>query len=188
MLFRWYSARRDRPPGGFERCIVAAVPSVRRFAQFALARAGAVSACLDRDFGEPANLQAAYSFDNPMSGSVCPKLLPASANFPCAEFRDVQLKEFFGGSLIHKRAELLSRFPLILDGTDNFETLFLGHDFAFQSGLLVVYAAAGLPSMALTFLRCAAQTACPCLLAGNRRHACPGRTFSTLVGVLDRVN
>jgi len=60
--------------------------------------------------------------------------------------------------------ELLSGFPLILDGTDNFETRFLVNDFAIHAGTPWIYAAA-VASYGLTLTIRPQQTAClACLL------------------------
>src|SRR5262249_47319869 len=64
--------------------------------------------------------------------------------------------------------ELLSGFPLILDGTDNFETRFLINDFAVRSGTPWIYAAA-VASYGLSFVIRPRQTAClACLLESER--------------------
>src|SRR5467141_2467271 len=118
---------------------------------------------LDRDFVEPSNLQRQILFDEADAREALPKAVAAERKLRALN-SDVQIEGVVADLNSRNAQELLSGFPLILDGTDNFETRFLVNDFAVQSGTPWVYAAA-VASYGLTFTIRPQQTAClACLL------------------------
>ena len=96
---------------------------------------------IDRDFVEPSNLQRQTLFDEADALQALPKAVAAER-----KLRSINSSIAVNGvvaDLSPKNvAELLSGVHLLLDGTDNFETRFLINDFAVQSGLPWIYAAA----------------------------------------------
>src|SRR5258708_11851493 len=118
---------------------------------------------LDRDFVEPSNLQRQILFDEADAREALPKAVAAERKLRALN-SDVQIEGVVADLNSRNAQELLSGFPLILDGTDNFETRFLVNDFAVQSGPPLVYAAAG-ARHGLTFTIRPQQTAfLPCFL------------------------
>src|SRR6202521_1751953 len=118
---------------------------------------------LDRDFVEPSNLQRQILFDEADAREALPKAVAAERKLHALN-SDVQIEGVVADLNSRNAQELLSGFPLILDGTDNFETRFLINDFAIQSGTPWVYAAA-VASYGLTLTIRPQHTAClACLL------------------------
>jgi molybdopterin-synthase adenylyltransferase len=113
---------------------------------------------LDRDFVEPSNLQRQSLFNESDARDALPKAVAAERNLRSIN-SDVQVEGMVADLTPRNVAELLSGFPLILDGTDNFETRFLVNDFAVSSGIPWIYAAA-VASYGLTFTVLPGQTAC----------------------------
>jgi molybdopterin/thiamine biosynthesis adenylyltransferase len=113
---------------------------------------------LDRDFVEPSNLQRQSLFNESDARDALPKAIAAERNLRSIN-SDVQVEGMVADLTPRNVAELLSGFPLILDGTDNFETRFLVNDFAVSSGIPWIYAAA-VASYGLTFTVLPGQTAC----------------------------
>jgi molybdopterin/thiamine biosynthesis adenylyltransferase len=107
-----------------------------------LVRAGVGSLrIIDRDFVESSNLQRQTLFEESDARESLPKALAAQRRLRSIN-SDVQLEGIIADLNPKNAAELLSGFPLILDGTDNFETRFLINDFAVSSGTPWIYAAA----------------------------------------------
>ena len=124
---------------------------------------------LDRDFVEPSNLQRQILFDEADAREALPKAVAAERKLRVLN-SDVQIEGIVADLNSRNARELLSGFPLILDGTDNFETRFLVNDFAVQSGTPWVYAAA-VASYGLTLTIRPQQTAClACLLEAGGAH------------------
>jgi molybdopterin/thiamine biosynthesis adenylyltransferase len=118
---------------------------------------------LDRDFVEVSNLQRQSLFTESDAREALPKAIAAEQSLRAIN-SDVQVEGVVADLTPRKTAELLSGFPLILDGTDNFETRFLVNDFAVQTGTPWIYAAA-VASYGLTMAILPGQTAClACLL------------------------
>src|SRR5260370_13716199 len=118
---------------------------------------------LDRDFVEPSNLQRQILFDEADAREALPKAVAAERKLRALN-SEIQIEGIVADLNSRNAAELLSGFPLILDGTDNFETRFLVNDFAVQSGTPWVYAAA-VASYGLTLAIPPQHTAClSCLL------------------------
>ncbi len=118
---------------------------------------------LDRDFVEASNLQRQSLFNEADAREALPKAVAAERNLHAIN-SDVHVEGIVADLASGNAAELLSGFPLILDGTDNFETRFLVNDFAVKTGTPWIYAAA-VASYGLSFTILPGQTAClACLL------------------------
>ena len=118
---------------------------------------------IDRDFVEPSNLQRQTLFDESDARESLPKALAAERKLQSIN-SDVQVQGIIGDLNPRNAEDLLTGFPLILDGTDNFETRFLVNDFAVKSGVPWIYAAA-VASYGITMAIRPGQTAClACLL------------------------
>jgi adenylyltransferase/sulfurtransferase len=130
-----------------------------------LVRAGIGSLrILDRDFVEASNLQRQSLFNEEDARLALPKAVAAERRLRSIN-SDVEVEGIVADLTAGNARELLSRFSLILDGTDNFETRFLINDFAVEAGTPWVYAAA-VASYGLTMAIVPGQTAClACLLA-----------------------
>ena len=118
---------------------------------------------IDRDFVEPSNLQRQTLFDETDALEALPKALAAERKLKSIN-SDTRVEGLVADLNPRNAQELLSDFPLILDGTDNFETRFLVNDFAVKSGVPWIYTAA-VSSYGVTMAIRPGQTAClACLL------------------------
>ena len=107
-----------------------------------LARAGIGKIrIVDRDFVEPSNLQRQTLFDESDALAALPKAIAAQRKLHSIN-SSVSVEAVVADLSPHNAADLLARFDLILDGTDNFETRFLINDFAVQNAKPWIYAAA----------------------------------------------
>jgi molybdopterin/thiamine biosynthesis adenylyltransferase len=107
-----------------------------------LVRAGVGSVrIIDRDFVESSNLQRQTLFEESDARESLPKALAAERRLRSIN-SDVRIEGLVTDLNPKNADELLTGFPLILDGTDNFETRFLINDFAVSSGTPWIYAAA----------------------------------------------
>jgi len=96
---------------------------------------------LDRDFVEPSNLQRQTLFDEDDARTAIPKAVAAQRKLRAIN-SSVAVEGLVADLNPRNAEELLTDFDLILDGTDNFETRFLINDFAVQSTVPWIYAAA----------------------------------------------
>jgi molybdopterin-synthase adenylyltransferase len=96
---------------------------------------------LDRDFVEPSNLQRQTLFDETDAREAMPKAVAAEKKLRSIN-SDVQVEGIVADLTPQSATEMLTGFPLILDGTDNFETRFLINEFAANTDTPWVYAAA----------------------------------------------
>lgn len=96
---------------------------------------------LDRDFVEPSNLQRQTLFDEDDARAAIPKAVAAQRKLRAIN-SSVAVEGLVADLNPRNAEELLTGFDLILDGTDNFETRFLINDFAVQSTVPWIYAAA----------------------------------------------
>ena len=107
-----------------------------------LARAGIGQLrIIDRDFVEPSNLQRQTLFDESDALAALPKAIAAQRKLQSIN-SSVSAEGVVADLSPGNVADLLARFDLILDGTDNFETRFLINDFAVRSAKPWIYAAA----------------------------------------------
>jgi len=96
---------------------------------------------IDRDFVEPSNLQRQTLFDESDALAALPKAVAAERKLRAVN-SGVSIEGIVADLSPRNAADLLARFDLILDGTDNFETRFLINDFAVQNSKPWIYAAA----------------------------------------------
>jgi molybdopterin-synthase adenylyltransferase len=118
---------------------------------------------IDRDFVEPSNLQRQTLFEESDAQENLPKAIAAEKRLRA--INHVAKIDPVVADLTPKNArELLSNFPIILDGTDNFETRLLINDAAIALNVPWIYAAA-VASSAVTMTIVPGETAClACLL------------------------
>lgn len=118
---------------------------------------------VDRDFVEFSNLQRQSLFEEADAREALPKAVAAERRLRAAN-AGVRVEGVVDDLTPETAKELLSGFPLILDGTDNFETRMLVNDFALACGVPWIYAAA-VASYGVTFTVRPGETAClACLL------------------------
>jgi molybdopterin-synthase adenylyltransferase len=139
---------------------------------------------IDRDFVEPSNLQRQALFEESDARDSLPKAVAAERRLRAIN-SSVAVEGIVGDLTPKNAAELLAGFPLILDGTDNFETRLLMNDAALSLGVPWIYAAV-VGSYGLTMTIRPGESAClACLLEGGEHLAAIGaeETCDT-VGVL----
>lgn len=118
---------------------------------------------IDRDFVEPSNLQRQTLFDESDVRDALPKAVAAERHLRAIN-AGVQVEGIVSDLTPRNAADLLGGFPLILDGTDNFETRLLINDAAISLGVPWIYAAA-VGSYGITMTIRPFETAClACLL------------------------
>jgi len=125
---------------------------------------------IDRDFVEPSNLQRQTLFEEADAREVLPKAVAAERRLRAIN-SGVRVEGLVGDVTAKNARELLAGFPLILDGTDNFETRLLLNDAAISLGVPWIYAAA-VGSYGVTMTVRPGETAClACLLEGEEKSA-----------------
>jgi adenylyltransferase/sulfurtransferase len=139
---------------------------------------------IDRDFVEISNLQRQTLFDEPDAREALPKALAAERKLKTIN-SDVRVEGIVADLNPRNAQELLAGFPLILDGTDNFETRFLINDFAVKLGIPWIYTAA-VSSYGVTMAVRPGQTACLACLLDRSGDAGLEETCDT-VGVLGSI-
>jgi len=124
-----------------------------------LARAGVGTLrIIDRDYVEPSNLQRQSLFDEQDAAESLPKAIAAARKI--SSFNSEIIVEAEVEDLVPANIEvLLKGMPLILDGTDNFETRYLINDYAVDCSLPWIYSAA-VGSYAVTLNVLPGETAC----------------------------
>ena len=137
-----------------------------------LTRAGIGSLrIVDRDFVEPSNLQRQTLFEESDARDSLPKAVAAERRLRAIN-SGVQVEGIVADLTPRNAEELLAGFPLILDGSDNFETRLLVNDAAISLNIPWIYTAVvGSYGVTLTILP--GKTAClACLLesAGEPAH------------------
>jgi len=137
---------------------------------------------VDRDFVEPSNLQRQPLFDEADARDALPKAIAAERKLRAIN-SSVTVEGIVADLTPENAKELLGGFPLILDGTDNFETRFLVNDAAVKLGVPWIYAAA-VASYGVTMTVLPGESAClACLLDERAGHGAE-ETCDT-VGVLN---
>jgi molybdopterin-synthase adenylyltransferase len=139
---------------------------------------------LDRDFVETSNLQRQSLFDESDAAEALPKAVAAERKLHAIN-SDVQVQGLITDLSSRNAAELLAGFPLILDGTDNFETRLLINDFAVKSNTPWIYAAA-VSSYGVTMTIIPGQTPCLSCLMESANGAGLEETCDT-IGVLGSI-
>lgn len=136
---------------------------------------------IDRDFVELSNLQRQSLFTESDAREALPKAVAAERNLRSLN-ADVQVEGVVADLTSRNAADLLAGFPLILDGTDNFETRFLVNDFAVKTGTPWIYSAA-VASYGLTMAILPGKTPCLACLLDSSAGAGLEETCDT-IGVL----
>ncbi|HET6144421.1 MAG TPA: ThiF family adenylyltransferase [Candidatus Acidoferrales bacterium] len=113
---------------------------------------------VDRDFVEPSNLQRQTLFEESDAQEALPKAVAAERRLRAIN-SGVAVEGIVADVSSKNAEELLSGFPLILDGTDNFETRFLLNDVAIHLNVPWIYAAV-VASYGVTLTVRPGETAC----------------------------
>ncbi len=113
---------------------------------------------VDRDFVELSNLQRQTLYEEADAREALPKAVAAERRLKAMN-SGVAVEGVVADLTPENAAELLGGFPLILDGTDNFETRMLVNDYAVSAEVPWIYAAA-VGSYGVTFTVRPGQTAC----------------------------
>ncbi len=141
---------------------------------------------VDRDFVEPSNLQRQTLFEEADAQAALPKTVAAERRLRAIN-SGVSVEGIVADLSPKNAGELLSGFPLILDGTDNFETRFLLNDAAIHLNVPWIYAAV-VASYGVTLTIRPGETAClACALeSGSENGSRAGGTEDTCdtIGVL----
>jgi len=113
---------------------------------------------VDRDFVEPSNLQRQTLFEESDAQEALPKAVAAERRLRAIN-SGVTVEGIVADISPKNAQELLGGFPLILDGTDNFETRFLLNDVAIHLKVPWIYAAV-VASYGVTLTVRPGETAC----------------------------
>jgi molybdopterin-synthase adenylyltransferase len=128
---------------------------------------------IDRDFVEPSNLQRQTLFEESDARDALPKAVAAERRLRAIRL-DVSVEGIVADLTPANAHELLEGFPLILDGTDNFETRLLVNDAAISLGVPWIYGAA-LASYGVTVTILPGESAClACLVESDQAPAHSG--------------
>src|ERR1700723_4644917 len=121
---------------------------------------------IDRDFVETSNLQRQTLFEEADARDAIPKAIAAERRLRSIN-SGVKGEGIVADLTPDNALDLLSEFPLILDGTDNFETRLLLNDAAISLGIPWIYTAA-VGSYGVTMTIRPGETAClACLLESS---------------------
>ena len=127
-------------------------------------------AIVDRDFVEASNLQRQTLFEEADARDAMPKAIAAERRLRAIN-SGVRVDGIVADLTPENALDLISGFPLILDGTDNFETRLLINDAAISLDVPWIYAAA-VGSYGVTMTIRPGQTAClACLVGGQGNNA-----------------
>jgi molybdopterin/thiamine biosynthesis adenylyltransferase len=125
---------------------------------------------IDRDFVEPSNLQRQTLFEESDARESLPKAVAAERRLRAIN-SSVQVEGVVSDLTPKNATDLLTGFPLLIDGTDNFETRLLLNDAALSLRVPWIYAAA-VGSYGVTMTIRPSETAClACLLEGENKSA-----------------
>jgi len=127
---------------------------------------------VDRDFVEPSNLQRQTLFEEADAREALPKAIAAQRRLAAIN-SDVRVEGVVADLSPPNAQECLGEFPLLLDGTDNFETRLLLNDYAVCHGVPWVYAAA-VSSYGVTLAIRPGETACLACLTESSQAAARG--------------
>src|ERR1700681_2585262 len=141
---------------------------------------------VDRDFVEPSNLQRQTLFEESDAHEALPKAVAAQRRLRAIN-SGISVDGIVADVGPKNAEDLLRGFPVILDGTDNFETRFLLNDAAIHLGVPWIYAAV-VASYGVTLTVRPGETAClACALEsenGNGSRATGTEDTCDTVGVL----
>jgi molybdopterin-synthase adenylyltransferase len=134
---------------------------------------------IDRDFVEESNLQRQTLFEESDARDSLPKAIAAERRLRAIN-SGVRVEGIVADLTPENALDLLAGFPLILDGTDNFETRLLLNDAAISLGVPWIYAAA-VGSYGVTMTIRPGDTAClACLLESSASgKEAPGAGFAS---------
>jgi molybdopterin-synthase adenylyltransferase len=140
---------------------------------------------VDRDFVEPSNLPRQSLFEEADAREALPKAIAAERRLRAIN-SEARLEGVVADLTPKNALALLSGFPVILDGTDNFETRLLLNDTAISLGVPWIYAAA-VGSYGVTMTIRPGETAClACLLeSGEKSKALGAEDTCDTAGVLN---
>jgi molybdopterin/thiamine biosynthesis adenylyltransferase len=140
---------------------------------------------IDRDFVEESNLQRQTLFEESDARDALPKAAAAERRLRAIN-SGVNVDGIVTDITPRNAHELLSNFPLILDGTDNFETRLLLNDAAISLGIPWIYAAV-VGSYGVTMTIRPGETAClACLLeSGDESNGFAAEATCDTAGVLN---
>lgn len=113
---------------------------------------------VDRDFVEPSNLQRQTLFEEADASETLPKAVAAERRLAAINSEAI-IEGIVSDVTAANISQLLDGFPLLLDGTDNFETRLLINDYAVSCGIPWVYAAV-VASYGVTMPICPGDSAC----------------------------
>lgn len=134
---------------------------------------------VDRDFVEFSNLQRQTLFEESDARAALPKAVAAEQRLAAIN-SDVRAEGLVADLNPDNIEESLGGFPLLLDGTDNFETRLLLNDYAVRHNVPWVYAAV-VSSYGVTMPIRPGETAClACLTEGGETTSNRVRTSSLL--------
>jgi molybdopterin/thiamine biosynthesis adenylyltransferase len=127
-------------------------------------------AIIDRDFVEASNLQRQTLFEEADARAALPKAIAAERRLRAIN-SGVRVDGIVADLTPENALDLLSGFPLVLDGTDNFEARLLLNDAAISLGVPWIYTAA-VGSYGVTMTILPGETAClACLTEGDEKSA-----------------
>jgi adenylyltransferase/sulfurtransferase len=141
---------------------------------------------VDRDYVEPSNMQRQTLFEEADAREALPKAVAAERRLRAIN-SEVRVEGVVADLTPANVEEMLGGFPLILDGTDNFETRLLVNDAAIARSVPWVYAAV-VASYGVTMTVRPGETAClACLLESETGSGGLGGVEETCdtVGVLN---
>ena len=127
---------------------------------------------VDRDFVEDSNLQRQTLFEEADAREALPKAVAAERRLRSIN-SDVRVEGVVADLAPDNATSLLGGFPLLLDGTDNFETRLLLNDYAVAQNVPWIYAAA-VASYGVTMVVRPGQTACLACLIESGTETMPG--------------
>jgi adenylyltransferase/sulfurtransferase len=134
-----------------------------------LARAGVGTLrIIDRDYVELSNLQRQALFDEQDAAESLPKAIAAGRKIATFNSR-IRVESKVEDVVPANIEALLEGMPLVLDGTDNFETRYLINDYAVKHSIPWIYSAA-VGSYAVTLNVLPGQTACMACLFPDSPH------------------
>ena len=131
---------------------------------------------IDRDFVEPSNLQRQTLFEESDARDSLPKAVAAERRLRAIN-SGVRIEGVVADLTPKNAADLLSGFPLVLDGSDNFETRLLVNDAAVSLGIVWIYAAA-VASYGVTMTILPGRSACLACLIENDGDSAPSGAAS----------
>ena len=128
---------------------------------------------IDRDFVESSNLQRQTLFEAVHARDALPKAVAAERRLGAVN-SSVRVEGIVADLTPKNAADLLSGFPLILDGTDNFETRLLVNDAAISLNIPWIYTVA-VGSYGVSLMIQPGRTAClACLTESGADSELPG--------------